>query len=79
MLFCSCSLGAGLAPGTQNLLVLGFVLQDDAVWISLCVSFLQVCLFSMGVLESLGKMVRGKGEIWWFVGCSFSDQGESVG
>ena len=37
-----------------------------------------MCLFSMGVLESLGKVVRGRGKIWWFVGCSFSDQGESV-
>ena len=25
----------------------------------------------MGVLESLGKVVQGRGKIWWFVGCSF--------
>ena len=47
-MFCSCSLGAGLAPGTQNLLALGFVLQDDAVWMSLCVSFLHGCLRILG-------------------------------
>ena len=35
--------------------------------------------FTMGVLESLGKVVWGRGEVWWFVGCSFSHQGESVG
>ena len=51
--------------------MLGFVLQDNAVRLS-------VCLFSMGVLESLGKVVRGRGEICWFVGCFFPDQGESV-
>ena len=38
-----------------------------------------MCLFSIGVLECLEKMVWGRGEIWWFVGCSFSEQGESVG
>ena len=70
---CPCSLNVGLAPGPRNLLALGFVLQDNAVWLSLGVSFLHGCL------RILGKTVPGRGEIWWFVGCSFSDQGESVG
>ena len=36
-----------------------------------------MCLFSMGVLEPSGKVVRGRGKFWWFVGCSFPDQGKS--
>ena len=41
--------------------------------------WLQVWFFSMGVLETLGKVVQDRDKVWWFVGCSFSDQGESVG
>ena len=37
-----------------------------------------MCLFSIGVLESLGKVVWGRGKIGLFVGCTFSDQGELV-
>ena len=44
MLCCLCSLGVELAPGPQNLLASGFVLQDDAVWFSLGVSLLHGCL-----------------------------------
>ena len=32
----------------------------------------------MGVLGTLGKVVQGRAEVWWFVGCSFSDPGESM-
>ena len=35
--------------------------------------------FFMCVIEPLGKVVLGRGKVWWFVGCSFSDQSESVG
>ena len=40
--------------------------------------WLQEWFSSMCVLETLGKMVPGRGKVCWFVGCTFSDPGETV-
>ena len=46
------------------------------VHLVLVLGWLRVWFSSMGVLETLGKVVQGRAEVWWFVGCSFSDLGE---